>query len=164
MLIQMADVATNVRIHNEGFHGFKGSWILADTRSPSWHVVREMFVAMPTVPIPPPFMCVALGFPLQDENEDDEFYNKVEILDATEHTLLKDHFSQRMCRVGVLKIFCGQGGAADWERIVEYYMACRDLAAMLGTELRLDLCEYPRMRVWCWLTGRLAQSQSVMGA
>lgn len=151
--------------HDKRFHGFEGTWVLADTRSPGWHAVREIFVGMPTVRMPPPYLCTALGFPLQDRNEDgdDEFYNKVEILDATEHALLKDHFSQHTCSVGVLKIFCGQGGSADWERLAEYYMACKELAALLGTELTLNLCEHTHMRVWCWLTGRIGPSQSVIG-
>ncbi|POS73033.1 hypothetical protein DHEL01_v208574 [Diaporthe helianthi] len=153
-------VAADVKTYDSRFHGFKGTWVLADTQSAGWRAVGDMF-AMPNTPISAKQLCTAFGFPLQDE---DEFYNKVEILDATEHAVLQDHSSQHTCKVGVLKIFCGQGDVADWDRIAEYYSACRELAAVLGTELTLDLCEHPRMRVWCWMTGRLAQTQSVIGA
>ncbi|KAG8164028.1 hypothetical protein KVR01_005946 [Diaporthe batatas] len=159
-------VATNPRTHNQRFRGFRGTWVLADTRHPGWIVVREMFVAPPRAPIPPRMMCIALGYPTHDrpEDGDDEFYNKVEILDATEHALLKDSFSQGVCRVCVLKIFCGQGSETDWERIVRYFGACGELAEKhVGTKLSLDLSEHERMRVWCYMTGRLEQSQTVIG-
>lgn len=162
MLTHLTDVATDVQTYDMRFRGFEGAWVLADTQSTGWGVVRHMFVEMPTAPIPPRMLCVALGFPFQEPNQngDDQFWHKVEILDATEHALLKDHFSQHSCRVNMLKIFCGQGCEADWKRIADYYMACKDMTAALGTELALDLYDHAPMRVWCCMTGMVAENMT----
>ena len=134
------------------FRGFKGCWVLADTQSAGWRTVREMFVAMPTHRVPLKQMCGALGFPVQDEN----LINMVEIMDATEYEILRDSFDQDTCKVDVLKIYCDDGGEGDWEKIKEYYLGCKELAAPLGTVLTLKLEEHPVMEEWCSVNSKLA--------
>lgn len=139
------------------FRGFKGSWVLADTQSPGWRAVREMFVAMPTRRVPHKLLCGALGFPVQDDN----LINLVEIMDATEHELLRESFDRDTCKVDVLKIYCDDGGEADWEKIKEYYFVCKELAAPLGTVLTLSLKEHPVMEEWCSVNKKLAEPADV---
>lgn len=143
------DIATDVLTSTTRFRGFNGSWVLADTQSAAWALVRDIFVPSPrrdpSRRVPEKLMCAAFGFPVCTDN----IINQVVIRDKTEYGLLQDSFDQDTCRVNVLKIVCDDGCAEDWEAIRSYCEACRDAALRLGTVLTLDLSEHPMMEQWC---------------
>lgn len=112
---------------------------------------------MPNHRVPRKLLCAALGFPVHDEN----IINQVEILDSTEYELLRESFDQDTCKVGILKIYSDDGGVEDWEKITEYYSACRDAVGPLGTVLTLDLREHPVMEEWCRVNSKLAAPEDV---
>ncbi|KAK7707141.1 hypothetical protein SLS64_007351 [Diaporthe eres] len=142
-------IASDVLTSTIRFRGFKGSWVLADTQSAAWNLIREIFTPLPPRDparrIPEKVMCVALGFPVYTNN----IINEVVIRDRTEYELLQDSFDQDTCRVCAMKIFCDNGSVEDWQAIRSYYMVCRDIALELGTVLDLDLGDHPMMAQWC---------------
>lgn len=143
-----ADIATNVLTATIRFRGFKGSWVLADTQSAAWPLVREIFAPAtprdPTYRVPDNMMCAVLGFPVYTDN----IAHEVVIRDKTEYALLQDSFDQDTCRVGGVSIYCDGGGVEDWMAIKGYYMLCQEMALELGTVLHLDLSDHPAMERW----------------
>lgn len=144
----LIDIAKDVLTATLRFRGFKGSWVLADTHSATWNLVRDIFVPPPhqdqTRRIPEKLMCAAMGLPVCTDN----IINQVVIRDWTEYMLLQDSFDQDTCTVDAVKIVCDDGCVEDWQAIEKYYVMCRDAALRLGTVLALDLSEHPLMEQW----------------
>lgn len=89
----------------------KGNWVLADTLSPKWPLVRDLFFKDDRPAgrrVPARLVAAALGYPV--DLRGGRAKCEVKLYDDTEERILKGMVEEKVCCVEALHFPCGPGG------------------------------------------------------
>ncbi|CAJ2510914.1 Uu.00g065390.m01.CDS01 [Anthostomella pinea] len=133
-------LATDVLIKHKGF---KGGWVLADTKAAQWPLVKDLFFEAPAHPQRENMQETigrALGYPARMG------YNTVTFKDVNEEQALDAQLGTKVDGVSGVHFWCIDGTAQDMTNILYFFKACNEAAQSAGIALRMDLNEYPAMK------------------
>ncbi|KUJ12267.1 uncharacterized protein LY89DRAFT_652664 [Mollisia scopiformis] len=113
-------------------HYFKTAWVFADTRSPLWAEVNDVFFNPHAKPIDDDRVGVALGYPEVSRSFAGE--SKFSAVDLTEMGELEVEMGRRVCSVRAFDFRCG---SEHFGNLVPYFERCAAAAKEVGTVLRM---------------------------
>ncbi|KUI53271.1 hypothetical protein VP1G_00622 [Cytospora mali] len=128
-------------------HNYNGAWVLADTESSKWSLVRDVFFkAEPERVVPEQIICSALGYPVKVHSE---MECQVQFKDDDEWKVLKEILGEdKVCCVDGVEFACSEGDPTEWQDIMHFFDECRDAALEVGTQLQICADLHPALKAW----------------
>ncbi|KAH8675477.1 hypothetical protein BX600DRAFT_432055 [Xylariales sp. PMI_506] len=133
-------LGTDVLTSDLGHPGFKGDWVLADTRSDKWPLVQDIFFQpQPERRFEESAVGEALGYPARAGD------NTIRFTDETEHQVLLREIGPDVLCVDGMEFYCDGGNLRVWADINAFFRRCADAAKEAGTTLKIDMEGYSQM-------------------
>ncbi|KUI67466.1 hypothetical protein VM1G_03111 [Cytospora mali] len=128
-------------------HNYKGAWVLVDTGSSKWPLVRDVFFkAEPERLVPEQIICSALGYPVKVRPN---MERQVQFKDEDEWKVLRGVLGEgKVCCVDGTEFSCSDGNPTEWQDIMHFFDKCRDVALEVGTQLQICADLHPALRAW----------------